>query len=170
VSTPSSGAIRHYHTVAGDPASLGFNTVRAFAESRPGFYWVATDGGGLNELDVATGKFAHYTSHTSNLTSDAVLDVVQDRDGVTWIGSWEGGVSRFDRATHSFTAYTSKNAGLGDDNVFALHVDRRGELWAGTQRHGVYRFDRARRVFVPAVTPDQLAGGVPRTETSVATQ
>ena len=168
VSTPSSGAIRHYHTVAGDPASLGFNTVRAFAESRPGFYWVATDGGGLNELDVATGRFAHYTSHTSNLNSDAVLDVVQDRDGATWIGSWEGGVSRFDRATHTFTAYTSKNAGLGDDNVFALHVDRHGNLWAGTQRHGVYRFDRARRTFVPAVTPDQLAGGVPRTETSVA--
>jgi methyl-accepting chemotaxis protein/ligand-binding sensor domain-containing protein len=168
VSTPSSGAIRHYHAVAGDPASLGFNTVRAFAESRPGYYWVATDGGGLNELDAATGRFAHFTSHTTNLNSDAVLDVVQDHEGATWIGTWEGGVSRFDRAAGTFTAYTSKNAGLGDDNVFALHVDRGGTLWAGTQRHGVYRFDRERRAFVQAMSPEQLEGAVPRTETSVA--
>ena len=152
----------------GDPASLGFNTVRAFAESRTGAYWVATDGGGLNEFDASTGKFAHYTTHTSNLNSDAVLDVVQDHEGITWLGSWEGGVSRFDRATKSFTAYTSKNAGLGDDNVFALHVDGSGGLWAGTQKHGVYRFDRARQRFVSVVAAEQLVGQLPRTETSVA--
>ena len=62
--------------------------MRAFAESRAGAYWVATDGGGLNEFDASTGKFTHYTTHSSNLNSDAVLDVVQDHDGITWLGSW----------------------------------------------------------------------------------
>src|SRR4029079_12430187 len=166
--TPNSGAIRHYHAVPGDPASLGFNTVRAFAESRAGAYWVATDGGGLNEFDASTGKFTHHTTHTSNLNSDAVLDVVQDHDGITWLGSWAGGVSRFDRASKSFTAFTSKNAGLGDDNVFALHVDGSGTLWAGTQKHGVYRFDLARQRFESVLSAEQLVGRVPRTETSVA--
>ena len=168
VSTPNSGAIRHYRTLPGDPSSLGFNTVKAFAESKPGSYWVATDGGGLNEFDAATGKFVRYTSRNSNLNSDAILDVVQDHEGTVWIGAWEGGISRFDRATKSFTAYTTKNTNIGDDNVFALHVDRDGELWAGTQKHGVYRFDRARKTFVQKVTPEQLGGALPRTETSVA--
>ena len=168
VSKPNSGAIRHYHAVPGDPSSLGMNTVRAFAESRAGTYWVATDGGGLNELDAATGKFTHYTSKTSNLNSDAVLDVVTDRDGVTWIGTWAGGLSRFDRASHSFSAYTTKNTNIGDDNVFALHVDRRGDIWVGTQKHGVYLFDRGGKTFVQKVTAQQLVGGLPATETSVA--
>jgi methyl-accepting chemotaxis protein/ligand-binding sensor domain-containing protein len=168
VSKPNSGAISHYHAVPGDPSSLGMNTVRAFADSRPGAYWVATDGGGLNEFDAATGRFTHYTTKTSNLNSDAVLDVVQDREGTPWIGTWAGGLSRFDRATRSFTAYTTKNTNLGDDNVFALHVDRRGELWVGTQKHGVYLFDRAAKTFRQKVSAEQLVGALPRTETSVA--
>jgi methyl-accepting chemotaxis protein/ligand-binding sensor domain-containing protein len=168
VSKPNGGAIRHYRAVPGDPASLGYNTVRAFAESRPGSYWVATDGGGLNEFDAGTGRFVHYTTRNSNLNSDAVLDVVQDRDGVTWLGTWAGGLSRFDRQSRSFTAFTTKNTNLGDDNVFALHVDANGELWVGTQKHGVYTLDRTRSTFIQRITPEQLAGSAPRTETSVA--
>ena len=38
-----------------------------FLEDSRGSLWVATDGGGLDKFDRATGKFVHYSSQTSNL-------------------------------------------------------------------------------------------------------
>ena len=140
-------AIRRYHTVAGDPSSLSGNSVFSFAEDDRGSLWVATDGGGVNRLERESGHFTHYTSHTSNLPSDAALAVVNDRQGRIWVGAWGGGVSRFDPERGSFTSFTTKNSNLPDDNVFSLLVDHVGTLWVGTWSKGLQRFDPVRRSF-----------------------
>jgi methyl-accepting chemotaxis protein/ligand-binding sensor domain-containing protein len=147
ISKRNGDAIRRYHTVAGDPSSLSGNSVFSFTEDREGAVWVATDGGGVNRLERETGHFTHYTSHTSNLPSDAALAVVTDHEGRVWVGAWGGGVSRFDRERGSFTSFTTKNSNLPDDNVFSLLVDHLGTLWVGTWSKGLQRFDPVRRSF-----------------------
>jgi ligand-binding sensor domain-containing protein len=133
--------------MAGDATSLSFNSVMRFREGVDGAIWVATDGGGLNRFDRAAGKFARFTSQTSNLNSDAVLAIDEDKAGRIWIGTWRGGISRFDPRSGRFTPYTTKNSGLTDDGVFAVHVDKAGQLWIGTNTKGLQRLDPERGTF-----------------------
>ncbi|HEU4613735.1 MAG TPA: methyl-accepting chemotaxis protein, partial [Kofleriaceae bacterium] len=155
-------AIRTYRSVPGDPASLSVNSVLRFAQDSAGGVWVATDGGGVNRFDLASGKFTRYTTKTSALNVDAVLAVAAEPDGSVWLGTWAGGVTHFDPRTNSFTTYTSKNSNLPDDNIFGMHVDRRGRVWVGTWREGLLLFDKATRSFtkfpinLPGVTGSEI--------------
>ncbi|MEP6999820.1 MAG: two-component regulator propeller domain-containing protein [bacterium] len=141
ISRQNGDAIRRYRTMAGDATSLSFNTVMSIKEDSKGRVWVATDGGGLNQFDPATGRFARYTTKTSNLNSDAVLAIAEDRAGSLWIGTWAGGISRFDPGAGKFTPFTTANSKIATTGVFSLLADREGFLWIGTWREGLQRFD-----------------------------
>ena len=134
-------AIRRYRSMPGDATSLSFNSVMGFWEDTARTVWIATDGGGLNHFDPVTEKFVRYTTHTSDLNSDAVLDVTQDRAGALWIATWNGGISRFDPKTGHFTPYTTRNSGLAEDRTFSIHTDRGGQIWIGTYTKGLQRLD-----------------------------
>jgi methyl-accepting chemotaxis protein/ligand-binding sensor domain-containing protein len=162
VAKRNNDAIRTYRSVPGDAASLSVNSVLGFAQDSAGNVWVATDGGGVNRFDVASGKFARFTSKTSALNVDAVLAVAAEPDGAIWLGTWAGGISRFDPRSNSFTTYTTKNSNIPDDNIFGMHVDRRGRVWVGTWREGLLLFDKATRSFtkfpitLPGVTGSEI--------------
>jgi methyl-accepting chemotaxis protein/ligand-binding sensor domain-containing protein len=147
VAKRNSEAIRTYRSVPGDNQSLSVNSVLGFAQDSAGNVWVATDGGGVNRFDVASGKFARFTSKTSALNVDAVLAVAAEAGGAVWLGTWAGGVTRFDPHANSFTTFTSKNSNLPDDNIFGMHVDRQNRVWIGSWREGLLLFDRATRSF-----------------------
>ena len=147
VAKRNSDAIRTYRSVPGDATSLSVNSVLGFAQDSSGSLWVATDGGGVNRFDLASGRFARYTSRNSALNVDAVLAVAAEPSGALWLGTWAGGITRFDPGSNSFTVYTSRNTNLQDDNIFSMHVDRRGRVWAGTWREGLLLLDRESRSF-----------------------
>jgi signal transduction histidine kinase/ligand-binding sensor domain-containing protein/ActR/RegA family two-component response regulator len=148
VQRPSSGGLRHFASRQGDSTSISLHSVLGFAEDRSGDVWVATDGGGLNRLDPRTGLFRSYTTHNSNLDSDAVLAVAAEPGGAVWVATWQGGISRLDPSTGRFTAYTTANSDIAEDNIFSLCYDRAGRLWVGTWRTGLLLFDPARRSFI----------------------
>ena len=90
-----------------DRSSLSNNFVFSVAEDplEPGKYlWVDTKGGGLNRLDLQTGKFRHYKTE-QGLPDNVVYGILPDNDGNIWL-STNKGLCRFnvrDGKTKNFT-------------------------------------------------------------------
>jgi len=141
----------HYRHVPDQPRSLSANAVTAILEDRYGALWVGTFGGGLNQLDRATGRFTHFQRDRFNPNSfraNDVLSISEDAGGIIWIGSQLGvGVSKYDRRKEKFVHYKNEPAdpqSLSDDVVWSIFTSpqREGPVWLGTYHGGLNRFDR----------------------------
>lgn len=106
--------------------------VVGFAPSAPGRMWVAT-GGGLMELDLATGAVRRVPMRTH--AQATLRAIAADGTGVLWLGTSGDGALRFDPATgrtDHYAAGEGRPGQLSHPNVHALRVDRRGRVWIGT--------------------------------------
>ncbi len=114
--------------------------------------WVGTVGGGLNQIDPATGlirQFRHDEEREDSLASDVITALHEDRDGELWVGTAEG-LHRLLRDSGTFRRYragTGRSQHLSSNKISAVASDRDGTLWVGTFDGGLNRFDRARDTF-----------------------
>ncbi len=73
-----------------------------------GVLWIGTMSGGLDRLDLASGKLRVYRSSPDNaetLPADGVMSLYEDRLGTLWIGPSGGGLASIDRASEKITRY-----------------------------------------------------------------
>jgi ligand-binding sensor domain-containing protein/signal transduction histidine kinase/DNA-binding response OmpR family regulator len=120
-----------------------------------GSIWIATEDGGLNRFDPATGTFRHHTSSSAvaPVSYRNVHSLAHDSRGNLWIGSFTGGVNRLDIARHTMQYYNSANCGAPIDNTFTLLEDRNGEtVWFGGT-NGLSRYDHSTEQFTPIGHP-----------------
>ena len=155
---PETGASRRYTTDPDDPASLRNDRVLSILPDprRPDdVLWVGTAGGGLNRLDVATGRFTHVTTPT--LPNDVVYGVLPDAEGRLWL-STNRGLARYDPETGDVRAF-DVNDGLQSNefNAGASHRGRSGRLYFGGI-HGVSAFDPMAVTDNPHRPPTVLTG------------
>ncbi len=101
------------------------------------------EGYGISVLDVNGTPFdksddtwTTYTASNSNLSHDAIRDIVVDDRGVVWIAT-KSGLSTYDGGVWS--TFTTYNSDLVDNGITALEVAN-GTLWIATQ-DGVNAFD-----------------------------
>lgn len=90
-----------------DSATLSNEIVRSICEL-DGTLYFGTEGGGLNILDTATGKFIHYKNDPLNpnsLSDDFIKTVYRDRDKRIWIGTIGGGINIVDPVNPEFKVY-----------------------------------------------------------------
>jgi len=134
---PESGTFEH--TAIRDVSAV------AIVPAPGGPLWVATFGGGLYQLDPATGRAIAHVSDASRrdaLGSDRVAALTMGADGTLWIGSWGGGLQRLTPAAMdlaSASAHARLPALAGAKDLGALLVTRAGELWIGTTNGEVVR-------------------------------
>jgi ligand-binding sensor domain-containing protein len=131
-----------------DPWSLSSNRVRAIAADDSGRIWVATEAGGLNRLDIRSGRFARYRydkSDQGSLSNDDVSCICPDKPGFLWVGTSDnnGGLNNLDIRSGRFTRF--KNDPLNPRSLLHNFVrnirrDRTGVLWIVTDR-GLAKFD-----------------------------
>jgi len=85
-----------------DRSTLSNNVVLSAAEDPAApqrYLWVGTKGGGLNRLDLQTGRFRHFTT-AHGLPDNVVYGILSDRAGHLWM-STNKGLCRFN--THDFS-------------------------------------------------------------------
>ncbi len=178
---PITGQINRYHADPDDPASLSHDWVTAILEERTGapatgsrpVLWVGTGSddtpevGGLNRLEVATGRFTRYLHDPDDrhsLGHNQVTALYQDRDGALWVGTeagldlWEPAGGRFVHHAHDPLDLHS----LGRGRVSVISQDRSGTLWFATRDGGVSAYatakDRFARYQPDPLDPDSLSG------------
>lgn len=137
----------HYQHDPSNPAGLSHNFIQQVHEAVDGTFWIATYGGGLNQLDRTTGTFEHYRyncTDANSLGNDAVTGFYEDHTGMLWIGTTGDGVNILDRGGKAFQYYRSipgDSNSLNDNSVRTIYEDRSGILWIGTNSGGLNKLD-----------------------------
>jgi ligand-binding sensor domain-containing protein len=105
---PEKGTVKNYNHDPKNPNSLSHNDVKSILFTDK-YAWIATNGGGLNRLDLKTDSIKFYNM-TTGLTSDALMGMLEDKHGNLWISSTRG-MMKFNTADGSIKKY-DKSQGL----------------------------------------------------------
>jgi signal transduction histidine kinase/ligand-binding sensor domain-containing protein/CheY-like chemotaxis protein len=136
-----------YKHVEGNPDTLSDSFVQGMHEGDGGVLWLGTNSGGLNRLELETGRVTQYRNDPddpSSLSDNGVADVLEDEHGVVWVATLGGGLNQLDPETGEFVRHQSDPSdphSLVHNTVWAVHQDQQGVLWVGTSG-GLDRFDR----------------------------
>lgn len=145
----------NYQNDPKNPNSLSNNFVSAICQSSAdsgNALWIGTLWGGLNKLDLQTGKFYQYfTEHRkiSEINANGISSICSDQKGILWIGTDISGLINLDPQTENFTNYIADSAdkgGLCDNRIRSLFVDKLNNIWIGTVK-GLNKFDRKKNEF-----------------------
>jgi len=136
----------HYVPQESNASSLSDGRVRAILADDMGALWVGTSGGGLNRLDLASGRFERFRNDPakpSSLAHDVVRSLLQDTGGRLWVGT-HGGLDLYDPESRGFVHYRQdprNPSSLADNHVMSLAQDRGGVLWVGTRLGGAHKWN-----------------------------
>ncbi|MCC9135616.1 two-component regulator propeller domain-containing protein [Pontibacter silvestris] len=114
--------------------------------------WIATDGGGVNILDLKSNQISSIQSGAGkmHLTSNAVTSLCKDNESRWWIGTQRGGVNIIDRQKDKFTTIRrdilDKNS-LIDNFTLSFCEDSDKAIWVGTDGGGVSLWNRKDNIY-----------------------
>jgi signal transduction histidine kinase/ligand-binding sensor domain-containing protein len=127
-----------YQQTPFDTTSLSENWVWGMAESKNGDIWVATEGGGLNRLDQATGQFKKYfndTDDSTSISSNRAFMPFEDSRGDLWVGTFDSGLNRMPaREDGKFIRYAHIHddpTTISSHAVYWINEDAEDFIWAG---------------------------------------
>jgi len=103
----------------------------------------AVDQGGINRLDLRTGKFEYLMFDNSNnegLNNNGIWCFYKDREGILWVGTSGGGINYHNPKKYKF--HLQRNKGndpnsLSYNNVTCFYEDDQGLIWIGTDGGGL---------------------------------
>ena len=116
---------------AADTNSISIDDINAVCEDSQYNLWIATEGGGLCQLDASRKRITRYTMQ-NGLPSNFVFKVVEDNNRRLWITTSKGLV-QFDPTTQNMIVYTKANGLLYDQfNYNSGYKDATGRLYFGS--------------------------------------
>ncbi len=104
---PEADSFKIYKNEFNNPQSMSENTAFCMYEDKEENIWVGTYGGGLNKLDVKTGKFSHYTKE-NGLIDNNICAILPDSNNRMWMYTFSG-ISVFNPSNGTFQNFTNKN-------------------------------------------------------------
>lgn len=135
------------------PNRLGDSRIRQLFVDRDGQLWIATEGAGINVIDLYRQPFLRYRHDPANpnsLSAGIIRGLYYDHQGMVWVGTVGGGLNRFDLRTSQISHYVhdpDNGNSLVNNTVFSIAEDETGMLWIGTS-NGVSKFDPESGIFV----------------------
>lgn len=142
-----------YYNVGYDRMKLKGKAVRQITQENNSTIWIATEDGGLHQLDKNTGIIR--VIENPNIHSDNIHSLQVDRDNNLWIGTFWGGLTRYNLKTGQYTLFNKGNSGLPDNSVFSIYVDRDNTVWIGTSS-GLRYYDKQNNR-IAAIQNEQLS-------------
>lgn len=143
---PKSKRMENYRHGMGDKQTVNCNHTTGFAEDREGNLWIATNGGGINQMNIQTNKFTYYrlTDPASNqfLISDWCNCLYIDKQDNLWVGSYAG-LSMMNLKTNQIRHFKQSNGKLSNSAVIDILEDANGQIWVATN-WGLNKIDKNR--------------------------
>lgn len=141
---PETGTYTHYR--------LEDNRVYFVNARDPGRVYAGTWGGGLFELDTASGTIHRYERKEQmwSLPHNTVYSCLVDSAGEVWIGTNGGGFSHLLRESQAYTRFEHDPSDPGSrasGKTNAVLEDSKGRLWIGTYNGGLSRLDPGKTAF-----------------------
>ena len=135
----------HSATGAG---GLNSSIVSSFAQEGTDRLIIATDGGGLNVVNLEDWSFEYFEMGEPPyfLPTNKTLAVLLDSRGREWIGTWNEGLICYDPSTNTRKLYKPKPGDLSSISslsIFYLMEDDAGRIWASTWDNGINLYDEA---------------------------
>ncbi|MEO6733758.1 MAG: two-component regulator propeller domain-containing protein, partial [Ferruginibacter sp.] len=114
--------------------------------------WIATNGGGVNILDIKTDVVEYLVAgnNSSSLQSNSVNAILEDRQSRKWIGTLRGGINIIDVHKERFKTIVSEPASnntLISNYIFSFYEAANGDLWVGTDGEGLSIWNRKLNTF-----------------------
>ena len=113
---------------------------------KKGYLWLATDGGGINRLELRNEKFSnlyHIAGDENSLPVNSITVLYKDSNECLWAGSVRGGV--FNIKESYIRTYKDcplgYNNGLSEKSVTSFYEEANGKLWIGTDGGGINLYD-----------------------------
>ncbi|MFN8334410.1 MAG: two-component regulator propeller domain-containing protein [Cyclobacteriaceae bacterium] len=119
------------------PEGISANNILKVHDDGQGSVWIGTWYGGLNRLDIKSGKFEHFfgsETDSTALPSNNITDIHQDKRGRIWVAT-EGSLSLFDARKRNFS-----HIPLGKASVLMITEDEKGTLWLASSE-GLIKYD-----------------------------
>jgi signal transduction histidine kinase/streptogramin lyase len=129
-----------------DSNSLSDSYITALCEDQEGSLWIGTKDGGLNQLELKTGRIRHWKhdpEDSTSLSSNYVLSVYMDRSGILWCGTYAGGLNKFDKTQGTFKRWKNdpnNPNSLSNNYIYDIIEDFKGNLWLASY-NGLCRID-----------------------------
>ncbi|QJD89698.1 diguanylate cyclase [Duganella dendranthematis] len=133
-----------YYNDPQDPSSRSVNGTSAVLEDRQGRVWAGSEwnGGGLDLLDQASGKFRHYrhaNQDANSLSDDNIASLHEDAQGRIWVGTSKGLNLVVVKPDGSIT-FKSYAAAMRAPKILSIQHDHEGKIWCSTIT-GLYRLE-----------------------------
>lgn len=143
---PTSTIVKVYRHDPNDANSLSSHMIWDLLRDKHGDLWIATDGGGLNQLPANQVRFIHHghiPNQTGTLSSNVARCVIEDRFGDLWVGNYPHGLNYLDRSMAGFShiGFSGQTHGLSHNSVMSIVETPKGNLWLGTDGGGINYLD-----------------------------
>ncbi|ALO34010.1 hypothetical protein CMT41_04175 [Colwellia sp. MT41] len=134
------GKVTYYQTSATDSSTLSSNMIQSLSfDDSNHKLWVGTWGGGLNLLDINTGKVRRLyldSGDKRKVGPQTIVTMMRDRENILWLGTLNG-VVYFDLTAEKFSYLKDEYpdfSTLGHAAYYALMCDEYGSIWLGSWR------------------------------------
>ncbi|MFV0541090.1 MAG: two-component regulator propeller domain-containing protein [Aestuariibaculum sp.] len=113
--------------------ALNHNLISGFAENN-GSLWVATEGGGLNKINLKTNEYSYYKNDTgkNSISSNNIKSIIADHNNNLWFATFRGGLGHYNSKQDSFSHLThvsdNKNTPISN-NLRKLIPNSDSGLW-----------------------------------------
>lgn len=133
---------------------LNSNIVRKIVTDNDGIVWVATDHGGITQIDKKNNFRVNYIINNEeddkSISQNSVNSLYKDDLGIIWIGTYKKGISYYHDNIFRFPLYRHSDSNpqsLPFDDINAFAEDKNGNIWIGTNGGGLIYFDRENNTF-----------------------
>ena len=133
---------RYRHT--GNKNSIASDLITGIANAGKNNLWIATLGGGLDQLNLQTNQFKHFINKkhdNTSLSCDSINYIYTDAHKNLWIAT-QNGLDLLRPNTSTFSTYNINSIkGVTTNGINCIAQDHSGNLWLGTPSNGVVLYN-----------------------------
>jgi signal transduction histidine kinase/ligand-binding sensor domain-containing protein/CheY-like chemotaxis protein/AraC-like DNA-binding protein len=120
------------------------NMITSFLEVSPSVLWIGTDGGGLQQFNIAKDKFEENSilNKINNIAGNAVISMVKDKFDNVWFATYGNGLICYNLKSRKISKISTQNSILKSNYIWSLYIDKESNLWiGGITNGGLFRYN-----------------------------